>query len=73
MQVSSMCAGSFSSFELTEFSKVNTAISSTCDNQLNTFTSIPKCDTAKVDMNNIFEWKTFCQKQIMANNLDYIA
>lgn len=24
-------------------------------------------------MNNIQEWKFFCQKQIMANNLDYIV
>ncbi len=43
------------------------------ESQGNTFTSsLKKCDS-NVDMDSVYEWKTFCQNQIMANNLDYLA
>lgn len=69
MQVSSVCANRFTAVEIPENKDKNEPTGT--ENSANTFTSSLK----KTDfyMNNIVEWKLFCQNQIEANNLDYIV
>ncbi len=69
MQVSSVCANRFSAVEIPENNdKVETVVT---DNSYSAFTSsLKKTD---LNMDNIVEWKLFCQNQIAANNLDYIV
>ena len=38
------------------------------------FANMPAvCFDSKSDMNDITQWKCFCQEQILADNIDYIA
>ena len=71
MQVSSVCAGMFSAVESGEPVKVNSANKN--NDTVSTFTSTPKQYEFMPDMDGIYEWKCFCQQQIMANNIDYIV
>lgn len=68
MEVSSVCASVFSAIE-----QPTEPLKNENDSPLNTFTSVQKSCDFNTDMNSIYEWKNFCQGQIMANNLDYIA
>ena len=73
MQVSAVCANNLYSIDVSETKFSNDAIQAATDLSSGTFTSnVNKCDS-DIDMESIFEWKNFCQTQILANNLDYIA
>ena len=69
MQVSSVFANRLFAVEIPENNdKIDTA---TTDVSSGAFTSsLKKTD---LNMDNIVEWKLFCQNQIEANNLDYIV
>jgi len=69
MQVSSVFANRLAVNEIPENKDKNEPVGT--DNSANTFTSsLKKTD---LNMDNIVEWKLFCQNQIEANNLDYIV
>ena len=69
MQVSSVFANRFNAVEKPDNNDKVEPVGT--DNSSNTFTSsLKKTD---LNMDNIVEWKLFCQNQIEANNLDFIV
>jgi hypothetical protein len=71
MQVSTVCANRFLTLNNSSVSLPDDNTNNTEETALNTFTSsIKKSDT---DMEQVYEWKIFCQEQIMAGKLDYLA
>lgn len=73
MQVSAVCAEGFYSLSVPEQKMYNDSNSTVSDTPSKAFMSSLKKYDSETDMDNICEWKVFCEKQIIANNLDYIA
>lgn len=71
MQVSSVCMYKFLSTDVPETKNQDTPENPANETSSSVFTSSLKNSGSVFD--NIGEWKSFCQKQIMAENLDYIA
>lgn len=73
MQVSSVGSSVFSSVDISESINSGTISIVKYDTVYNAFMSTPgRCDSS-AEIDSIYEWKSFCQNQIMANNLDYIV
>ena len=71
MQVASVCTDKFSSVD-TELLRVKKNENSS-DTPRASFEQSPKTHHTEAEMDAIQEWKFFCQNQILANNLNYIA
>ena len=75
MLVSGVTKDNFSLFENNEFSFSylrNKNLSAT-DNKNKAFKSAPLKELSAELFESINEWKMFCQNQILANNVDYLA
>lgn len=72
MQVSSACTGKAYVFDTESAIKAKKYENKTDMTSKSFFQSPQKYHTDSI-MDDIQEWKSFCQKQILANNIDYIA
>ena len=73
MQVSTVCANRFLTLNNGSIRLHDINTNNSDETALNTFTSSVKKSDSDTDMELVYEWKNFCQEQIMAGKLDYLA
>ena len=72
MQVSSVSTNRFSASKILE-RMIDCKSGIKVESASGSFTSSLKNIDEKSESESIYEWKNFCEEQIMSNNIDYIA
>ncbi len=72
MQVPAVCASKFSAID-SNINKVDKKTEQCSECGSNSVCTPCRSRDSQIDMNDIAEWKYFCQEQIILNNIDYIA